>query len=85
MRDKQFFHITGTTDDGAVSAIPCVLHSIVVNTPGDAGTITVTDGASTIAVITMGTAAFELDYHVRCTTGLSVVVSEACDITVVWS
>lgn len=85
MHDGQAFHITGTTDDGAVTAHPCFLERICVNTPGDAGTITVADGATTKAIITMGTTAFVHELGIEIKTSLNVTVSEACDLTVVWT
>jgi len=91
VRNYKYFHITGTDDDGLVLTGAGTLYAIVINKSG-AATVTLYDSLTTdntIGIITIDTAANNqspttLLYNVHLKVGLNVIVSAACDLTVVY-
>lgn len=78
-----YTHITAS---GAQTLSPnsgAILNKIVVNA-ALTGTITVTDGSATVAVITNPTVGGVFHYEATLNTSLIVNPSATCDITVVW-
>ncbi len=80
MYNKEYISTIATT---AVSTGKCVLHSIVVGETA-AGTITVTDGDTTVAVLktSVGEGTYEFDMIIN--ESLTVTTSAASKITVMW-
>lgn len=74
---------TNTTT--VVSAGPCILHNITINTTA-AGAITVYDNTAAsgtkIATLPSSAVVGDYNYDVRCRTGLTVVTAAASDVTV---
>ena len=80
-------HISGAVTAQNVCPLPCMLKRIVVGKPIAAGTITVLDGATTVAIILVPAAAanpFYLDFD--CNVGkLNITTTGAAqDITVIY-
>jgi len=63
-----------------------ILHSIAINTPGASWTVTVSDGANTIAVITPSTGQDSMIYDCAFLSGLSVTTAGTTpgNVTVNW-
>lgn len=78
----KYTHISTATTT-AIKTAPGILHTVVVNTPGTTNTVTISDGAATIATYTAaaGTQTYDIGFN----TGLSITTSATCDITVSWS
>jgi len=71
--------ITKTTT--TVCSTQCILHSIVVNTKA-AGTITILDGATGVAILKSNTAEGTYLYDTVINNSLIIVTGEAYDLTV---
>jgi len=87
-----WFHITGTSDDGLIADRPTVLRRVVINTEVASQTVKVYDAAA-VADVAAGNmiASIKTDtrggyeYGVVCGRGLVAVVSGGTlDVTVVW-
>ncbi len=61
-----------------------VLHTIVVNTTA-AGTITVNDGATAVAILKASVAEGTYTFDVQIAANLSIITAAASDITVTWA
>lgn len=77
----RYNHITTATTT-TIKSLPGILHVIQVSTPGTTNTVTVSDGASTIATFTAATGTYWFDVGFS---SLSVTTSATCDITVSFS
>jgi len=82
---NNFSHLSGAQGPITLKPAGGLLHTLTVNTPV-AGTVTLLDGAATIAVVTVPAALnpFELTYDVQFFTNLQVTITGAQDITVSW-
>ena len=80
MEYYNYNYITGAATV-VVAARPAFLHSITLN-EALTGTVTVTDGDNTVAVVAIATAAQTLLYDVCTTKNLTVTTSAGDDITV---
>lgn len=65
------------------------LKRVLVNTPVDAGTISLIDNTTgstvNIGVITSsGTIPFSMDFDAHFSTGLRVITTQAQDVTIIW-
>lgn len=80
----RYAHITAT---GAttIKTGTGVLHRVIVNTPGTTNTITILDGATTVAVLAAGTVAGSYAYNIGVGTSLIVNPSATCDLTIAFS
>jgi hypothetical protein len=84
----KFFHASTVQTTNTLKTSPGILHTVTINNIGATGvTITLSDGATPIAVISAPTVVTTLDYDVGY--GTSLVVSStgttAPDITVAYS
>ena len=88
MSAKNYAHLAANATTTLCPA-PCELHTVCVNTKGAAAnTLTLTDGANTIAVIdTVGIVGQVFLFDVQCRTNLVAVMQTgtAADVTVSFS
>lgn len=84
---NNYSHFSAAGGPTTIKPAPGLLHTVTVNTPVAAGTVTLQDGAVTLAVITTPAAAanpFELTFDVAFNTSLIITTTGAQDVTVNW-
>jgi hypothetical protein len=83
----EYTHFAGAGGPTTIKSGMGLLHTVTVNTPIAAGTVTIADGSNTIAIITVPAAAanpFELTFDAVFFTSLVVTITGAMDVTVNW-
>ena len=82
------FNALHLTANGATTiAHPCTLHAVTINSKGaTANTLTLADGANTIAIIDTTASIGTLRFDVQCDTSLvaTLATGTAADVTVIY-
>jgi hypothetical protein len=81
-RNYSHLNANGTT---TLASTPVELHTVTINTKGaSANTLTLSDGANTIAVIDTTTGTETLTFDCQCRSGLTAVLATgtAADVTI---